>query len=381
MLQITAFGKSSVISLEGEDHLERRRILAPEFTPKAIELQKDSILALIENELNKIDTSQEVDIVAFMKKITAKIICVVILGISVEDEEMNEIAELVNIMEINLGNLFNDQSNFIRTARNFVKVRQAIGKIRIFLGSKLKEAQASLITSNERLDLLHKIALDKSYTSQHQRVDDLMIMFFAGHETTATELSWIVYYLLQEKNAHYLEKVQNESRGEELARYVELEKVILEAMRLVPPIANIYRETMKATIVTNNDGENILIPIGTKILIDIEYINAHISTESTEGLNDDSILSDLDFNPSRFDDPDTLKLFLSKGKTFGDGAKRCLGETLARVEMMHILRKFFQEFNVKFVDSTTQRLSSKGIVTKMDPENLPIFMERISKEA
>jgi cytochrome P450 len=148
--------------------------------------------------------------------------------------------------------------------------------------------------------------------------DEVLTLFLASFDTTATALSWVFFLLSQ--NADASEKLANEYTDER--SYCGM--VVSESMRLYPPVWAFSREAIRDTMI----GEY-HVRAGTKIAISPFCIhrNPRVWLEPEE------------FRPERFDRADTTPR-ISPGAylPFGLGARQCLGRNFAQIVMTAIVK-------------------------------------------
>lgn len=200
-------------------------------------------------------------------------------------------------------------------------------------------------------DLLQKILKAAGKVGDHensvltQTVSDKFItdncknIYFAGHETTATTASWTLVLLAAHPDW------QNQCRAEiqefcgdklpnadTLRNLKTLTMVIHETLRLYPPSTYVVREVFQDLKL-----KDILIPKGVILRIPIPMIHR----------NPDVWGPDVhEFNPGRFS-----KGILGACKfpqcyiPFGMGARTCLGQNFATIELKTILALILQRFS------------------------------------
>lgn len=156
---------------------------------------------------------------------------------------------------------------------------------------------------------------------ERELFEQLVTFVIAGHETTATSLSWAFYELHRSPAtlAKLREEIAGKTSPEELTKLPYLAAVCHETLRMHPPVPLISRKLARELSV----GEYSL-PAGT--LVAASAYNAHFLESNFE--------SPHEFKPERF-----------VGKTyspfqflpFGGGARRCLGAAFATYEMQIVL--------------------------------------------
>ncbi|PNJ01475.1 LOW QUALITY PROTEIN: CYP21A2 isoform 10 [Pongo abelii] len=193
----------------------------------------------------------------------------------------------------------------------------------------------------------------------HMAAVDLLI---GGTETTANTLSWAVVFLLhhpeiqqrlQEELDHELGPGASSSRVpyKDRARLPLLNATIAEVLRLRPvvPLALPHRTTRPSSI----SGYDI--PEGTVI---IPLQGAHLDETVWERPHE--------FWPDRFLEPGKN----SRALAFGCGARVCLGEPLARLELFVVLTRLLQAFTLLPPGDalpSLQPLPHCSVILKMQP--------------
>ena len=184
--------------------------------------------------------------------------------------------------------------------------------------------------------------------------DELITMLVAGHETTATALSWVVYRLLQ--NPDVLAKAQaevasvtgNGSPGsdltaERIAEFAYLDAVIKETARLNPILPTVARYLDAPTRIGDHD-----LPAGCVVspCIYLAHRRPDVWPEPET------------FRPERFVDTrvDPYTFF-----PFGGGLRHCLGAAFAGYEMKIVLSRMLLRVNLRPDPSYTVRVVRRSI--------------------
>jgi cytochrome P450 len=193
--------------------------------------------------------------------------------------------------------------------------------------------------------------------SDEQLVDEVATMILAGHETTATALSWALYLLALDPETQ--EEVASETGGEHLDSMADIDRqkftraVIEETMRLYPPAFLIARAARD-----KDDAAGVPIGKGDIIMIAPWLLHRH------EKLWDQPNA----FVPKRFMSATAPDRFAYL--PFGAGPRVCIGAPFALAESVLALARLIGEFRVELVD--TGPIIPVGVVTTQ-PDHSPMF--------
>ena len=169
--------------------------------------------------------------------------------------------------------------------------------------------------------------------------DQLMTVIFAGHETVATTLAWTFERVT--RHPAVMAELEAAVAG---ADQPYIEAVVLETMRQRSAIADVARELGEPLEV----GEYCL-PVGTRVCPAITLLHMR-----RDVFGDPEV-----FRPSRFlgDGITDPAIYLP----FGGGTRRCLGASLAMLEMMTILSTVVARFKLRAPRLEPERGSSNGV--------------------
>ena len=169
--------------------------------------------------------------------------------------------------------------------------------------------------------------------------DELVTLFLAGHETTATALTWTCYLLSQHPQVEA--KLQAEldlvldGRPPVLADLKQLpytNLIIKEAMRLYPPAPGVARQPIEDV-----DIGGYILPKGTDVSI-MSYLVHHDSRwfEQPEA-----------FIPERFTEENSRQRPKFAYLPFGGGPRICIGNAFAMMEAQLILATIMQQYQLR----------------------------------
>jgi cytochrome P450 len=211
------------------------------------------------------------------------------------------------------------------------------GRIREVLNQLI---QNRLNSNIEKDDLLQKLieARDeqgKGFTEK-ELVDEIAVLFLAGHETTASVLCWAIFLTRQDRSAHNL--ILHEIRtqlGDQPINYQALKKLetskdlFAEALRLYPPVPFFTRELSQSTPM-----RDWIMKKGAMVVVSPWLIHRHRQFWK----DPDSFIA------KRFARGQKDKVDKRAYLPFGIGPRVCPGAAFALMEGPLILASLFQQF-------------------------------------
>jgi cytochrome P450 len=177
--------------------------------------------------------------------------------------------------------------------------------------------------------------------AERQVRDEMMTLFFTGHETTALALAWTFYLLGQNPEAE--RKLQAEVDTvlegrmpgfEDLARMPFLEMVFKESLRLYPPAYGVVREALSDCEIGGYP-----IPKGATLAM-FQWV-VHRDPRFFDRPDD--------FVPERWEKDFAKTLPRCAYFPFGAGSRLCIGNTFAQAEVPMLLAAIVQKFQLKLV--------------------------------
>lgn len=199
-----------------------------------------------------------------------------------------------------------------------------------------------------------------------QLVDEAVTMLVAGHETTATTLSWVWALLHQhpEVEAKVHAEVDHVLAGrtpdlEDLPRLPYVRMVVDEALRLYPPIYILSRKVRE-------DDELCGFRIRRGASVDISPYATHRLPEFWEEPEQ--------FRPERFAPEQAASRPRFAYFPFLGGPRQCIGNAFALMEAQLIIACVSQRFRLRMVPGYT--LAPEPLVTLRPVGGLPMHLER-----
>jgi cytochrome P450 len=202
--------------------------------------------------------------------------------------------------------------------------------------------------------------------------DEILTFLLAGHETTVTTLTWALHLLARHPSvfAQIQSEIEDTFDGDHPS-FVDLQNLrflrmtVDEVLRLYPPV---WMVTRKAK--TDDRVGQYVIPAGSQVLLSIYGIHRHRTFWSDPER----------FLPERFADSQYEKQARHAYFPFGLGARSCLGNRFALVEIMTALAMIAKRFNLR--TESYESVGADAFLTLRPSEQILIgFEERILKNA
>lgn len=326
-----------LLTSEGNHWRTHRRMIQPKFHLKNLKSLLGIMHQAINSELARIIPNKNQDIFGLMGEVAFQVVAKSLFSSLDISKPM---AKFKTITEEN-------QLMLIREMRQpYLKWWFKIsGKIRFelkksedareILNGLIEERIASKQKSTDLLDMLLEAAYeDGSKMPRKQLIDELLILFTAGYETTANALSFTLYYIAKDGNLQEQIFKEISSLNKDAIHMEDLQKLSLvqscinEAMRLFPPAYFIDRV---ATEDIEVDGYRF--KKGSLVLLSLYELHRYRGFWKYPET----------FKANRF------KKFEDKAYTnyfypFGAGPRMCIGNAFATYEMILVVANLIKKY-------------------------------------
>ena len=337
-------GARSILLLEGEEHLARRRLMLPPFHGERMRAYEEVISELVNSEIGSWPIGETFPIHPRMQALTLEVIMRAVFGVSEPRRAARLRGLLVDLLSQSTSPVLQLR---VLLARRFggrdplAQLKRQTAEIDEVLAAEVAERRADP-DLGEREDILSMLVAarfeDGEPMSDGELRDQLMTLLLAGHETTATGLAWTFDLLLRHPTT--LERLRSElEAGEE----GYLRAVIAESLRLRPVIPLAGRRLRDELHV---DG--LTLPAGTDVTPAIWLTHTR----------EDLYPAPLEFRPERFLDegPDTYSWI-----PYGGGVRRCLGASFAEFEMRIVLRETLRRCELRGMRRRPERIARRNV--------------------
>jgi cytochrome P450 len=335
-------GSGSVFGLEGDDHRQRRRLLAPAFHGKSIKNYENIIEEETLRETANWPEGQAFPTLPSTMRITLNAILRAVFG--AEGAELDELRRILPPW-VTLGSRLAALPKPNRTYGRYSPWGRLAEWRRRYdeVLDKLIENERADPNFENRTDvlalMLRSTYEDGSAMSRKDIGDELLTLLAAGHETTAATLGWAFERLSRHPDVLAALVAEAETDDNELRQATILE---VQRNRTVIDLAgrNVFAPVVEL-------GEWV-IPRGYSIAVSISQIH----------VNDEAFPDPDRFDPQRFigSKPSTLAWI-----PFGGGARRCVGAVFANMEMDVVLRTVLRHFAIETTTAPGEKWHCRGI--------------------
>jgi cytochrome P450 len=313
-------GANSVILLDEGAHLSQRKLMLPAFHGERMEALTGLLEEVTEREVSAWPLGEPFEVHPRLQALTLEVILRAVFGLD-EGERLDRLRErLTRILEF--GSHPASMLPFLQRGRVWNEFVEGRAEVDEMLSDLVDERRAE--DGGGRDDVLSMLLAarhdDGSPMSKQEIRDELMTLLVAGHETTASELSWAFERLARTPRvAGELKAAVDSGDGD-----AYITATAQETLRHRPVLPQAAPRLVKRPI----EIGGVEYPVGVCLAAN-SYLIHH----------DPAIYPDpYEFRPERFLDeaPGTYTWI-----PFGGGRRRCLGASFAMLEMKVVLRAVF----------------------------------------
>jgi cytochrome P450 family 110 len=326
-------GDRGVILLDGAEHRQRRQLLMPQFHGDKIRTYTELICKATQDLVASWHTGETINVREQMQSISLSVILQAVFGLYHSErydlirakliEVLALIESPINASFLLIPALQQDLGTWSPWGR-FLRDRAELDRL---LYSEIADRRRNY--QPERADILTLLIssqdADGNGMSDVELHDELMTLLFAGHETTATAISWAIYWVnyLPEIKAKLLAEIATLGTERDpiaISRLPYLNAVCSETLRIYPVALLTFPRIAEEPV----SLQGYEIEPGT-IVSGCIYLTHH-----REDLYPEPHL----FKPERF-----LERQFSPYEflPFGGGSRRCIGMALAQLELKLVL--------------------------------------------
>ncbi|MEM9678685.1 MAG: cytochrome P450 [Bacteroidota bacterium] len=328
-----------LLTAEGDHWRKQRKLIQPAFHKKQLKLLLGAIRNAILSEYKRIEPHATIDIFPILNDLAFQVVAKSLFSSAVNQKEIDRLqfiteeAQKMMVRELRqpyLGWWFKSSGKI----EKYIELTREARRILIRI---VNERRASGIKENDLLDMLLESRYEDGNTmDEEQLIDEILILFTAGHETTSNALTFT--FQLLAKHPEWQEKIYEEAsqlrkHTDDLMETIMASKVcqqvIEESMRLYPPAYFIDRVNK-----AEDHFNGMTFKPDSNILFSVYEIHRHADLWEQPNT----------FLPERF--ADGGRKFSSQYFPFGAGPRKCIGNNFAMFEMIIAVTELVSLFRI-----------------------------------
>jgi cytochrome P450 family 135 len=330
-------GRASVLLLDGSEHLRQRKLMLPPFHGSRMAGYGDMVVEIAREHIASWPRREPVRLAPLMQAITLEVVLRVIFGV----RESARLAVLRSRVKAMVEHMMSPPTLFMMAAAGpermerrgfFGSARRPVDEL---LGEQIRARRAD--PGDDVLSLLLEARHeDGSPMSEQELRDELVTLLVAGHETTATALSWSAERLVRMPGGW-------DRLREGGQRYAEAAGK--EALRLRPIVPVVVRHLQAPMTIAGLD-----LPAGAVVAPSVYLVHRR---------------ADVYPEPARFL-PERFLGDRPQGGTyswipFGGGVRRCLGAAFALMELRIVLAELARSVEASALDPAPEATRRRAI--------------------
>lgn len=331
-------GSTSFLFKDGDEHREQRREVAPPFHVREVGRNVDRIVDIAREEVRRWPVGEPFALLPRTRGIAIDVTLSILIGVRGE-----RAAVLRDLLPLVAG--APRVAMLWRPARRLPAWRRY---------ARLHERVCTLLREEiavrrpapdlaERSDVLSMVMARNPEWNDDELIDLMLLLLVAGHESSATALAWMFERLVRHPDV--LDRLYRAVDSDD----TEAAEQLLDAT---------VRETLRIRPITFAASRRVTNPVE----LGGYAIPAGVIAMAGNGLVQQS--------PRWFDDPESFRpeRFLTDTITnntwvpFGGGARRCLGASLAMLEMTAVLRVVLEEVEFETTTEQAEKTAARSVV-------------------
>lgn len=358
---------NGLLTSNGDFWRVHRRMVQPAFHKKKLEGLLDIMHSSIKTELAEITPNVEQDVFPLMGDLAFQVVAQSLFS---ADNIRKRMRKLQDITTTNQKMLIKEMRQpylkwWFQLSGDINKHLEFSKEAQKLLNDIIQERIDNAEEKDDLLDMLLKARYeDGTAMSRKQLIDEVLILFTAGHETTANTLSFTLFLLakhpeIQEKVFQEIKDVDVESADsmQLLGQLKYTKQCIEESMRLYPPVYVIDRVSLGDDMVDGHDFKK-----RTVWLMSMYELHRHADFWEEPS----------SFMPERFDS-ENKKDYSDYYFPFGAGPRMCVGNNFAMYEMIMTVAEVVKKYTI----TTDNEEVEINPLISLKPKKVPLtFMTR-----
>ncbi len=374
-------GEHSLILQDGERHQRQRRLLTPPFHGDRMRAYGELICDITKQVTQQWRIGESFAVRPYLQEITLRVILQAVFGLS-DGSRYQQLRRLISSMLESISSPLTSSVLFFPVLQQdwgslspwgrYLRQKQQVDQL---IYEEIRERREKGDFSGSDILTLMMSTRDEAGQSMtdDELHDELITLLVAGHETTASALTWALYWVhhlpdVHDKLLHELNSLGDDTNPSEIAKLPYLTAVCQETLRIYPIVISGFFRVLKAPF----QVMGYQLEPGTALIPSI-YLTHH---------REDIYPEPKRFRPERF-----LERQFSQYEylPFGGGNRRCLGMAFAQFEMKLVLGTIVSQFELALADRRPVKPVRRGftvappsnmrmVVTQLRPQNTRILV-------
>ncbi|TXE18041.1 cytochrome P450 [Psychroserpens burtonensis] len=338
-IDLVKYVGEGLLTSEGEKWKKQRKMMQPAFHKKQLENLLSGMQDTIVSEFKNIETNKVIDVFPILNDLAFQ---TVVKSLFTKAAKAKDMERLQFVTEANQRMLVKELRQpylawWFKISGTLDKYVELSKEARTILKGIVEQRKAPGKRYDDLLDMLLETKYDDGKgMSEEQLIDEILIIFTAGHETTSNALTFT--FQLLAKHPEWQDKIHEEwlklgGDDTDLMSRVSTSKVcqqvLEESMRLYPPAYFIDRVNIEADQFNDMDFEP-----GCNLLFSVYEIHRHPKLWKQPSV----------FMPERF--AEGSRPFSSQYFPFGAGPRKCIGNNFAMFEMIIAVTELISKFKI-----------------------------------
>ncbi|MFN7398480.1 MAG: cytochrome P450 [Sandaracinobacter sp.] len=343
----------SIFTSSGARWRQQRRMIDPSFSAVRVAAGYRFMTGAVDAFQPRLEglaqSGEAFSLDAAMSDLTADVICRAVFGSPLDGGASAEAFADFHVFErsvaqVELGRLILDPP--FKPVPQKQEVLAACAAIRRLLGDLLDNRPGAQGEDGDDMASAILAARDPDTGATFTReevIDQLGVLFLAGHETSASALIWAVFILAQ--RAEFRDRLRAEVQAvagdgpitmEMAKRLPFVRNVFRETLRLYPPITFLPRVAIRDTVVGS-----VKMKRGAMLMISPWTMHRHEGHWEAPDM----------FDPDRFSSTREAAIRSGTYIPFGTGPRVCAGAAFATTEAVLILAELFRRWDFEVLDA------------------------------
>jgi cytochrome P450 len=352
---------SGIMSMNGEEHKQHRRIVKGPFEKKAIPSHHNPICQITDRLLESWHPGETRDMHVEMMHFMLHVTSAILFGVE-QPEFAWQVGEMIDRWvamnhETGMGAFVSDSAINDRYLRLLGLADELEAALRTMIHLRRENPKPA----GDVLSLLIRANEQENRVTDEELIGHVALLYGAAHLTTANTLTWTLFLLGQHPAImrQLYQEIESTVSGEaptadEIARMPLMERVVKESMRILPASAYSQRTCSNPTMLAG-----VSLSRGTPVIFS-QYVTHHM--------------------PELYPEPELFRPDRWIGATvspyaylpFGAGAKMCIGAALAMNTLRTVLPTILKRYRLSVAAGC--EINGKIVATMLGPTT-PVPME------